>query len=149
MRQLTLSLITVCLLVACTPAPKPINYGSDKCDFCMMTIVDPRFGAEVVTDKGKVFKFDAIECMVNYVQEQPSQAFAYLLVNDFEKPSVLVDAENSHYLISEQVPSPMGAHLSAYQEAATAESVKTEKGGQVYSWKELQEHFRTKAGSAN
>jgi len=142
MKRLLLSLITLCLLFACSPAPKPIDYGADKCKFCKMTVVDPRFGAEVVTDKGKVFKFDAIECMVSYVQQQPDQTYAYLLVNDFENPSELVDAKSCTYLISKAVPSPMGAYLSAYQSVAIAASMKEEKGGQTFNWEGLQEHFR-------
>ena len=32
-----------------------------------MTIVDPRYGAELVTTKGKVYKYDAVECLINSV----------------------------------------------------------------------------------
>jgi copper chaperone NosL len=54
------------MLIACNPERKPIQYGEDKCAFCRMSIVDQRFGGEIVTQKGKVYMFDAVECMVNY-----------------------------------------------------------------------------------
>ena len=47
-------LLSVCLLMACSQEPKPIEYGTDACHFCRMTIVDKVHGAEIVTDKGKV-----------------------------------------------------------------------------------------------
>ena len=146
MKQLLLSSLTLCLLLSCNVEPRPIDYGSDKCEFCKMTIVDPRFGAEVVTEKGKVFKFDAIECMVNYIQTTPAQDYAFLLVNDFEQPSILVDAQKCSYLISKAVPSPMGAYLSAYQNVGSAVSMQEDKGGQTYDWHALQEYFQTEIG---
>ncbi|HSN59587.1 MAG TPA: hypothetical protein VLR49_01530, partial [Ferruginibacter sp.] len=50
------SLITVLLTVtlsSCSTDPQPLRIGQDNCDFCKMTISDKRFGAEVVTKKGK------------------------------------------------------------------------------------------------
>ena len=52
-------------LAACTVAPVPINFGSDGCHFCKMTIVDKQHAAELVTSKGKAYKYDAIECMID------------------------------------------------------------------------------------
>ena len=35
---------------------------------CKMTLVDKKFGAEVVTKKGKVYKFDDLNCMIKFYQ---------------------------------------------------------------------------------
>lgn len=134
------------LLSSCAPAPKPIDYGSDGCHFCKMTIVDHQHAAEAVTDKGKVYKFDAIECLVNYLDRNPEEAFAYLLVNDYEEPKALIDAETSYYLISEAIPSPMGAYLSGFADRAAAERMQAEKGGSVYDWKALQQELTRRNG---
>ena len=48
------------LTSSCNVGPQPISYGSDGCHFCSMTIVDRQHAAEIVTDKGKGFKFDRI-----------------------------------------------------------------------------------------
>ena len=45
-------------LSSCSTAPQPIRIGQDNCDFCKMTISDNRFGAEIITKKGKVYIFD-------------------------------------------------------------------------------------------
>lgn len=130
------------LLQSCQPSPKPINYGVDACHFCKMTIVDQQHGAELVTDKGKVFMFDAIECMVNYLEKDASTTFQYLLVNDYESPKKLIDATTSHYLISKAIPSPMGAFLTAFDNEKIVLEMKESKGGEVFKWKDLQEHLK-------
>ena len=55
------------LLGACAaPGPRPIAYDRDVCAFCSMTVSDPRYGAELITAKGKVQTFDSIECLASY-----------------------------------------------------------------------------------
>jgi hypothetical protein len=61
----------VLLLPGCDSGPQPINFGKDSCAECNMTIVDKRFGAEFVTGKGKVFKFDDVNCMVEFIERAP------------------------------------------------------------------------------
>ncbi|MCO6490460.1 MAG: nitrous oxide reductase accessory protein NosL [Phaeodactylibacter sp.] len=128
-------------VASCAQSPKPINYGNDACHYCKMTIVDKQHAAEAVTQKGKVFKFDAIECLVNYLGEQEGQQYAYLLANDYEKPGELIPAETSYYLISPNIPSPMGAFLSAFETQERARAVQSEKGGDVFDWKGLIGHL--------
>ncbi|HEU5219058.1 MAG TPA: hypothetical protein VFU23_10390 [Gemmatimonadales bacterium] len=59
---------TAALLVAACAAggPRPIAYGKEACAFCRMTVSDPRFGAELVTTRGRVYTFDSIECLASY-----------------------------------------------------------------------------------
>ena len=47
----------------------PIKLNSDGCDFCKMKIADGKFGAELITEKGRVYKFDDMHCMMNYHKE--------------------------------------------------------------------------------
>ena len=56
--------IAIITLVSCTVEEKPIIYGTDDCALCKMLIMDQRYGTEIVTTKGRVYKFDAIECLV-------------------------------------------------------------------------------------
>jgi len=132
-------------LAACTPEPRPINYGHDACVFCKMTVVSKQHAAEAVTSKWKGFTFDAIECMVNYVQQQTETEFAFLLVNDFLQPEELIDARTAHFLISEKMPSPMGAFLSAYEKREAALEMQQSRTGALFTWNELNRHFK-KAG---
>lgn len=107
------------------------------CAFCKMSVVDAQFAAQAVTKKGKIYVFDAIECMVPFVHEHAEKGFAHLLVCAYDKPGEMIDAGTAHYLISENIPSPMGRFLSAYSTEMTAISTQAEKGGVLYDWTNL------------
>lgn len=137
-----LALILILILISCTVSPKSIDYGSDGCHFCKMTIVDKSHAAEVVTKKGKVYKFDATECMINFMDEFDTSEIELYLSNNYKEPGELIDATEATYLISKNVPSPMGAFLSAFEEDEQAKIVQMEKDGKLYTWEELLTHFK-------
>ena len=126
------------LLTSCEPKAEPIRFGEDACDYCKMTIVSPQHAAEFVTEKGKVFRFDAVECLLGELKRQ-HQDPAILLVSDFASPGSLIQASTAIYLVSEAVPSPMGANLSAFATEQAAMNVAREKGGVLYTWAQLPE----------
>ncbi len=107
-----------------------------------MSIVDKPFAAEMVTTKGKVYKFDAIECMVQFIQDKDESDLALLLVRDYNHPDDWVDARNAFYLISKEIPSPMGGYLSAYPSKAAAEAMKAEKDGEILDWTSLRAKYQ-------
>lgn len=131
----TLLLIGV-LITSCTVAPEKIEYGKDACSFCDMTIVDKTHAAEFVTKKGRAYKFDAVECLINDLNNKDENDLAFILVTDFLNPTVLINANDATYLISEQLKSPMGANLSAFKnkEAITYK-------GKTYNWKNIKKHI--------
>ena len=101
-----------------------------------MSVVDKQHAAQAVTSKGRIYMFDAVECMVNYLSESEEE-HAYLLVNDYSNPGELVNAEGAFYLISKNLPSPMGAFLTAFSSEEAMKSKMTEVGGKSYRWNEL------------
>ncbi len=140
---LLITILTLGLLFnSCSKSPQPIDYGNDACSYCQMTIVDKIHGAELITDKGKVFKFDAAECLIRYAKELDHTEGYVLLTNHFENPEELVSVETVTFLISENLPSPMGAFLTAFKTETTALAIKKEKGGELFDWKELQNHIK-------
>lgn len=140
-KQLTIFILFIPLL-ACNPKPVAIEYGTDACHFCRMTIVDKVHAAEVVTKKGKVYKFDASECMINFMDEFDTSAIELYLTNFYTEPETLIDATQATFLISKNVPSPMGGFLSAFKSKEDALNVKEQKGGKLYSWEELLNHYK-------
>jgi len=135
------TLVVLGLLWSCNISPKPIEYGQDACHFCKMTIVDKIHAAEVVTNKGKVYKFDATECMINFMDEFDTSTIALYLSNNFTNPEELIDATQATFLISKNVPSPMGAFLSAFKNKEDALNLQAEKDGEIYNWESLLEKF--------
>lgn len=108
--------------VSCTIKPEAIRYGRDGCDFCRMTIMNPAFGGEIVTGKGKTYKFDGVECLVNYYKAHAGEAgnFTTILVADYSNSGKMLDARRSFFLKDEKIESPMGAHLAALPSAEAA-----------------------------
>lgn len=127
------------LLITCSLEPQPINYGQDPCAFCKMTITDSRYGSELITKKGKIYKFDSIECLVDFVSsmEVPEENIHQLLITDFTASAALIDAKTAQYLISENMPSPMGANLTGFSKREEAEKFSSVHGGEIFSWSEL------------
>jgi copper chaperone NosL len=106
-----------------------------------MTIVEPKHAAQLVTKKAKVFSFDAIECLLNYLKEIDQSSVALYLVSDFEQPGNLTDATRATFLVSKNIPSPMGGNLSAFKIADTGQAIKKVHGGTLYSWEELLNNY--------
>jgi copper chaperone NosL len=134
--------VSLLVLTSCNIGPKAIVYGNDGCHFCKMTIVDKIHAAEIVTKKGKVYTFDATECMVNFQKEFNTSKIKLYLSNNYNEPEALIDATKATFLISKNIPSPMGAYLSAFKTKNEALAVQSEKGGTIYSWKELLNHLQ-------
>lgn len=132
MKRIVLIVFTGILIISCSIAPKEIVYGKDMCVFCNMTIVAKTHAAELVTKKGKVFKYDAVECMINDLSEKDESTMALLLVTDFTAPTSLIDATKAHFLISEELKSPMGENLTAFKNKKSISFV-----GVQYNWEEI------------
>jgi len=129
----------VLLMISCNPESKPITYGQDKCDFCRMSIVDQRFAGEIVTQKGKVFKFDAVECMLNYINNQVEDQRTIKLIqtNTYDNPGKLHDVHECMFLVSKNMPSPMGMFINPFEDVSIAMDNQREHKGTIYKWEEL------------
>jgi copper chaperone NosL len=129
---------------ACEPTPQPIQVGQDNCAYCKMLIVDDRYGAEIVSRKGKVFKYDSIECMTAALlrQDIPEDKVHTILVVDFEKPGNLLPVSQAVFVRSRTLRSPMGLNLSAFQDTAIAERIMELYYGQAITWEDVQEYVR-------
>ena len=136
--------ILICL-TACSIQPDEIDYGKDACHYCKMNIVDKVHAAQIVTKKGRSYKYDAAECLLNDLNTKDISKAAFVLVSDFYTPEKLVNATEATFLISDSVQSPMGANLACFEEKINAESfAKENNNGQIYSWKEIQQKINTK-----
>lgn len=109
-------LVFLVIFSACKVQPQDIEYGVDQCQACKMIISDSRFGCELVTTKGKVFKYDAIECMVPEVLKYGTDHYEFILVGDYSNPGHMINAESAFFRIDPKIPSPMGGNLSAYSD---------------------------------
>jgi copper chaperone NosL len=134
------ALATVILLYGCTPEAEPIITGKDNCAECKMTIADPKFGAEIVTKKGRIYKFDDVRCVAAYLNKRSvalSDIHQTLFVN-YEKPGELVDVRHAEFVLSSQLKSPMNGNAAAFNGKASAEKRSAEiDGSKVTNWATL------------
>lgn len=127
------------LIISCSSEPEPINYGHDECEFCRMQITDSKYGAEIVTGKGKIYKFDSVECLVEFalVKNLIGDKSNSLLVTDFSIPETFIDATNALYLKNDNFRSPMGLNVMAFGIEDSLHNFKKENGGRNISWVEV------------
>lgn len=138
LHKLYIILLLLFLFPACSPQQEPISYGTDSCHHCKMTISDNRYGSQIVTKKGKVYKFDSIECVAKYMHENTNTDAHMLLVTDYKNPGQLIEANKAFFLQSTQMPSPMGMNLTALSDGETARQLAGEKDGEVVNWETVQ-----------
>ena len=134
-------LILLLFLASCAIEPQPINYGKDACHYCKMNIVDSQHAAQFVTQKGKCYKFDAIECMLNQMKEFDEAPIALHLVCDYANPGELTDATTATYLICDAIPSPMGGFLTAFETQENAVLTHEETSGLLLGWNKLKAKY--------
>lgn len=114
---------------------EPIIYSKDACHYCKMIITDKRFGAEVVTQKGKVHKFDSIECMAHHVEGSKDNLGAAYVV-DFSAPEKMVEFKSAYFMHDPNVRSPMGKGIFG---SNSSESFQNKAGatGELLRWQDV------------
>ncbi|MBV6439084.1 MAG: hypothetical protein DYG98_11415 [Haliscomenobacteraceae bacterium CHB4] len=136
----TLGVFTLLTFCSCAIGPEPIRYGMDECFHCKMTLTDKRFGAEIVTKKGKVYKFDDLNCLVNHLEsgEIAADQIAQTVTVDFKKTGTFVDVQQAFFLHNEAIKSPMRADIASFSDKKDLEALKAEVGGgKEMSWEEV------------
>lgn len=144
MNRILILLVLLTTLVACSADPRPIVLGQDACHHCKMALMDPKFGAELVTEKGKIFIFDDVNCMLGYMdsEEGKTQVFKHTLVMDYLNPGTLIDANFAHYLKSSEFKTPMASEVVAFPDFDLLEEYKAKNGGVYLAWGELTTQFK-------
>lgn len=138
---LAVAAISVCLMMtACTPKAEKIAYGKDNCAECKMTIMDPKFGGEIVTTKGKVFKFDDAHCIAVFLERRGVELsdIHETLFAQYEPPHDFVKVQQAEFVVSSTFKSPMGGNAAAFKNKHTAENKSKEiPGSKNTNWATL------------
>lgn len=131
-------LLLIILICACKPSgPEPVAINKDVCSYCHMTIADKQFCSEMITGKNRIYKFDDIGCLINYLRSNSSLADASCWVANSKLPDEFIPAETAFYVKSETILSPMNGHLAAFSDAVQASQYAKEQRGIVLSWNEI------------
>jgi copper chaperone NosL len=121
---------------ACNSNPEPIRIGTDQCSYCTMTITDNHFGAEILTKKGKAYKFDDIHCLLEYLDNKSVSAkdIKSIYLTDFAGMHSLMNSSQVILLKSEQIRGPMGGTLVAFGNEDSALKLKEKFPGTLLRW---------------
>jgi copper chaperone NosL len=121
---------------ACKRGPEPFDFGKDNCYTCKMQIVDARFGGECITQKGKIYKFDDVICMIRFLKSgivDASRIKKNYIIN-FEKENSFIDVKDAVFVSAPDLNSPMGSNTAAFDSPAAARKFSDGKQGQQFSW---------------
>lgn len=117
--------------------PQAIRLNTDGCDFCRMTISDGKFGAEIVTKKGRAYFFDDLSCMLAYLHENDAGGIRGYYICDFPENNRLIDATTAWYVTHQSVRSPMGGNTAAFSSRQEADAFAAQHGATVTDWKSV------------
>lgn len=139
-KQLLLTLPACLFFLSCSTQPQPFVAGKDNCHFCKMGITDTRFGAELITKKGKIFKFDDLVCMSGFLKaggEEKSNISKTLTVL-FDQPNTFLDVEKAVLVKDPALRSPMGSSTAGFSDKSAADQyLKGKNGAAVISWQQF------------
>jgi copper chaperone NosL len=144
LRATTAVILGAVALSSCSTGPKPIRFGMDTCHYCMMTIANEQYGGEIVTDKGRVYMYDSVECMAAAIlrEKVDPKSVGMALTVDYNEPKRLVDVQGASFLHSSALRSPMGMNLTSFSGTSTAEEAHTRYGGKLMTWDEMMDFMK-------
>ena len=143
MKALFLSLITITTLISCgSKEPVPIKLNVDACEFCKMTISNGKFGAELITKKGRHYKFDDVACMVQFAKSSTVVPYEAFYVNDYLKDNLLIPAETAHFIKGEKINSPMRGNFAAFSSVKEQTIFGKKLEAQTMTWSEVYDAYK-------
>lgn len=131
-----LFVVLAIFLNACTAKVEPIRLGVDQCDHCRMQIVDSRFGAELITEHGRIYKFDSVKCMRRFVTKSSEKAKSMYVV-DYFHPEKLISVTDAFFLEGSTVNGPMGPDAVPSADKDALEKLKASSSGEIINWEKL------------
>jgi copper chaperone NosL len=127
------------MLQSCDTRSEPIAFGKDQCHFCKMVISDKSFGAELVTSKGKVYKFDDTHCIASFLKSnylEKSEIVAVYLV-DYAQKEKLIAADKAYLLKSDKIRGPMAGDVAAFETETLIMPFQKQWNAIVVKWKDV------------
>lgn len=124
---------------SCDTGPEPISYGKEQCSFCKMVISDKKFGAEVITDKGKVYKYDDTHCLVSFLKsnyiEKKEVTSVYIV--DYAQQEKLIDVQKVFFLKGDNIRGPMGGTIAAFETEVSMKQNQKQLQAVIVKWSEV------------
>ena len=125
-------------LLSCGPkGPEAIKLNSDACAFCKMTISSAPYATELITDKGRIYKFDDLSCMMNYSKENDGLPNAQFFISDYLTPETFVKVESASFLQGGIIRGPMGGKVVGFNSKSDAQEYQSKLEAETVTWSAL------------
>ena len=140
--QIFFSVLTAIILVLNCLQDKPavLTSGEYPCHFCRMNITDLRFNAQFLSEKGKHFHCDSLECVLHWSSEE-NIGTGSMWVADFFKKNNYLRIADAFYLQSNHLLSPMSANVSAYASKNERDKNMSEFTGQALAYAQMRSYI--------
>ena len=137
--QTITAVIYLMLLSSCSAGPESLKIGKDNCSFCKMTISDNRYGAEIITLKGKVYKFDDSYCLLSFIHSKTVEKkdLDKVYFTDYMDEHALIKADNAFLLQSDFFRGPMNGNMAAFSNEDSMKKIAQQYKGNIIMWKQL------------
>jgi len=134
-----IAMISLVLLNSCTAGPEALKIGKDNCSFCKMIVSDNHFGGEVITRKGKVYKFDDAHCLLSFIHSKAveKKEIDKVYFTDFTGKHTLIKADDAFLLQSDFLKGPMNGNIVAFSNEDSMKKIAQQYKGVIVTWKQL------------
>lgn len=136
--SLALALALALIFASCSsgpPRPAALDAGHDVCASCRMPVSDPRLAAQLVAPGEEPRFFDDIGCLRDYLARNARPRGAACWVAE-HRTGVWLDADHAIYVRS-SLATPMGSHLAAFADAASAKADPAVAGGTLQTARDV------------
>jgi copper chaperone NosL len=139
-RSVAIAAITSLFIIGCNPKSEKINFGKDNCAECKMTIMDPNFGGEIITKKGRVYKFDDTHCIAAFLERRGVELndIYQTLFAHYDHANQFINVNAAEFVVSSRFKSPMRGNAAAFMNSMEAKKKSAEmEGSRVTNWATL------------
>ncbi len=137
MKPLVIFIMLLALTSCKAKGPEPVKLNVDACIYCKMPISDLRYAAELITKKGRLYKFDDADCIVRYARENSTGEAAVFYFSDFASPGKFVKSSEAVFIKGGSLKSPMAGNTAAFGSREKAEKFAKETGAQILGWEQV------------
>jgi copper chaperone NosL len=127
------------LLNSCEAKPEAIVAGKDICYFCKMGITDAKYAGEILTKKGKAFKFDDAHCLLAFIKANMLEAAEIkdIYLADFSDGHSLLKVNDAFLLQSDAIRGPMNGNVIAFKQQDSLQKMAAQLHGSEITWNAL------------
>lgn len=135
--KVAVAAMAIVLMGCAAGGPVNIRFGKDLCDHCKMVIMDQKFGGEIITSKGKCYRFDDTKCIVAFSKGDKKDDASTIYLLDYYGKGGFILLDSAYLMTSPELHSPMGGNVAAFRDEASRQKAIQSLGGTILATSEL------------